>query len=113
MRDAIEQEQVLIFNWLYDTAVQRRSLASDYHARLTDTLARRPPAHAATAMRQHILWRQGRGLDWLTAVVAGRKSNGYRTGHGLVEQRGFSWDEINGRQRIKLLPALEKAGRGK
>ena len=28
----------------------------------------------------------------------------YRAGHGLVEQRGFSWDEINGRKRLKLLP---------
>ena len=34
----------------------------------------------------------------------------YRTGHGLVERRGFSWDEINGKKRLKLLPAPVKAG---
>jgi len=54
LRDAIEKEQVLIFNWLYDTAVQRRSLASNYHARLTDILARCKPAEADAAMRKHI-----------------------------------------------------------
>jgi DNA-binding GntR family transcriptional regulator len=54
LRDAIEKEQVLIFNWLYDTAVQRRSLASNYHARLTDILARCTPARAEAAMREHI-----------------------------------------------------------
>jgi GntR family transcriptional regulator, rspAB operon transcriptional repressor len=54
LRDAIEKEQVLIFNWLYDTAVQRRSLGLDYHARLTDILARCTPAQAAAAMRRHI-----------------------------------------------------------
>lgn len=54
LRDAIEKEQVLIFNCLYDTAVQRRNLASNHHARLTDALARGTPAQADAAMRQHI-----------------------------------------------------------
>src|SRR5450432_380606 len=34
LRDAIEKEQVLIFNWLFDTAVKRRALGSNFHARL-------------------------------------------------------------------------------
>ncbi len=54
LRDAIEKEQVLIFNWLYDTVAQRRSLAADYHVRLTDVLACGTTAQADTAMRQHI-----------------------------------------------------------
>jgi DNA-binding GntR family transcriptional regulator len=54
LRDAIEKEQVLVFNWLYETAVKRRTLASDYHTRLTDILARCTPARADAAMRQHI-----------------------------------------------------------
>jgi DNA-binding GntR family transcriptional regulator len=54
LRDAIEKEQVLIFNWLFDTAVQRRELGSDFHARLTDALATGTPEQATTAMRQHI-----------------------------------------------------------
>ena len=54
LRDAIEKEQVLIFNWLFDTAVERRSLGLDYHARLADVLATGAPEKADGAMRQHI-----------------------------------------------------------
>ena len=66
LRDAIEKEQVLIFNWLFDTAVERRELGSDYHARLTDTLAASSPEKAATAIRQHIQ----RGLREVLAGLA-------------------------------------------
>jgi len=54
LRDAIEKEQVLIFNWLYDTAVERRTLAADHHARLTVALARGTVEEADAAMREHI-----------------------------------------------------------
>lgn len=54
LREAIEKEQVLIFNCLYDTAAQRGNLASDHHARLSDALACGTPAQADAAMRQHI-----------------------------------------------------------
>lgn len=54
LRDAIEKEQVLIFNWLFDTASERRTLGSDFHARLTDVLAAGTPEQAAAAMRRHI-----------------------------------------------------------
>jgi DNA-binding GntR family transcriptional regulator len=67
LRDAIEKEQVLIFNWLYDTAVQRRTLASDYHARLAAALAGGSPTAAAAAMRQHIR----RGLHEVVAALEG------------------------------------------
>ena len=67
LRDAIEKEQVLIFNWLYDTAVQRHPPASDYHARLTDILARCPPAQADTAMRQHIRFGLQEGVSGLAS----------------------------------------------
>jgi DNA-binding GntR family transcriptional regulator len=73
LRDAIEKEQVLIFNWLYDTAVQRRSLASDYHATLTAALASGSPSVAAAAMRKHI--RRG-----LTEVLAGLEHLGKSDG---------------------------------
>lgn len=66
LRHAIEKEQVLIFYWLYDTAVQRRNLASDYHARLADALSRGTPEQADAAMRHHI--RHG-----LEEVLAGLK----------------------------------------
>jgi DNA-binding GntR family transcriptional regulator len=76
LRDAIEKEQVLIFNCLYDTAVQRRNLASDHHARLTDTLARGTPAQADAAMRQHIRIGLKEVLTGLTSL--NRKGSGWR-----------------------------------
>jgi GntR family transcriptional regulator, rspAB operon transcriptional repressor len=57
LMDAIEKEQVLVFNWLFDTAVERRSLGSNYHAQLTKVLATGTAVEADAAMRQHI--RQG------------------------------------------------------
>ena len=54
LRDAIEKEQVLIFNWLFDTAAKRRALGSDFHARLTNAMAAGSPANADAAMRRHI-----------------------------------------------------------
>jgi DNA-binding GntR family transcriptional regulator len=64
LHDAIEREQVLIFNWLYDTAVQRRELGSDFHSTLTAALTTGSPAAAQAAMRRHI--RRG-----LSDVLAG------------------------------------------
>lgn len=37
----------------------------------------------------------------------------YRAGFGLVEQRRFNWDEINGRARVKRLPVPAKTGQGR
>ncbi len=57
---------MLIFNWLFDTAVERRSLGSDFHARLTDALAAGTSDGAARAMRQHIRY----GLNEVLAGLA-------------------------------------------
>jgi DNA-binding GntR family transcriptional regulator len=54
LRDAIEKEQVLVFNWLFDTVAQRRNLSSRYHEQLTETLASGTPLQADAAMRRHI-----------------------------------------------------------
>jgi DNA-binding GntR family transcriptional regulator len=76
LRDAIEKEQVLIFNWLFDTAVERRSLGSDFHARLTEALATGTPDEAAQAMRQHIRY----GLSEVLAGLANRCGHKSKTG---------------------------------
>ena len=87
LRDAIEKEQVLIFNWLFDTDVERRSLGSDFHARLTNALATGTPDGAARAMRQHIR----RGLN---EVLAGLENL-----HEIKHK--FGWRQKNDcRQKI-------------
>jgi GntR family transcriptional regulator, rspAB operon transcriptional repressor len=78
LRDAIEKEQVLIFNWLFDTAAKRRILGSDFHARLTDALASETPDNAAIAMRQHIQHGLREVLDGLMNLGTGRINSNWR-----------------------------------
>lgn len=76
LRDAIEREQVLVFNWLFDTVVERRTLAADYHATLTDGLANGTPDEAAAAMRVHI--RRGLGQVLQKIDLMGEMQGGWR-----------------------------------
>jgi DNA-binding GntR family transcriptional regulator len=78
LRDAIEKEQVLIFNWLFDTAVERRSLGSDFHARLTDALATGKPDGAMQAMRQHIRYGLNEVLAGLENRCGDKSKSGWR-----------------------------------
>ena len=78
LRDAIEKEQVLIFNWLFDTAVKRRALGSDFHARLTEALASDSPERAAAAMRQHIRRGLREVLDGLSNLDNDESAVGWR-----------------------------------
>lgn len=54
LRDAIEKEQVLIFNWLFDMAVDRHTPVADHHADLCDGVASGDPEAAVAAMKHHI-----------------------------------------------------------
>lgn len=63
LRDAIEKEQVLIFHWLHDTAVQRQPPSADYHLRLAHMLSTGTPEQADNAIRHHIR----RGLEEVLA----------------------------------------------
>lgn len=56
---AIEKQQVLIFNWLYDTASHRKSLPARFHSDLAAALCSGSVLQAQEAMRAHILY----GLD--------------------------------------------------
>ncbi len=78
LRDAIEKEQVLIFNWLFDTAVERRLLGSDFHARLTDALADGSSDGAARAMRQHIRYGLNEVLAGLTNLCDDQNKSSWR-----------------------------------
>jgi GntR family transcriptional regulator, rspAB operon transcriptional repressor len=61
LRDAIEREQVLIFNWLFDTAAQQRTLPANFHAELAAALASGSLEVADVAMRSHVRY----GLDYV------------------------------------------------
>lgn len=67
LRRAIEKEQVLIFNWLYDMAAHRRTHPDEFHSTLAEALCSGDPLVADAAMRTHVRY----GLD----QVLGRLAN--------------------------------------
>jgi DNA-binding GntR family transcriptional regulator len=54
LRDAIDREQVLVFNWLFDTAAQQCTLPPHFHSELAAVLTGGSIEAADQAMRNHI-----------------------------------------------------------
>jgi DNA-binding GntR family transcriptional regulator len=72
---AIEKEQVLIFNWLYDTAAQRLTQPEQFHSTLAEALCSGDPTLADNAMRAHVHYGLDQVLDRLAHLDHG---NGWR-----------------------------------
>lgn len=66
LREAIEKEHVLVFNWLYDIAADRRTLPGKFHSTLADALCSGDPLIADRAMRAHVQY----GLDQVLERLA-------------------------------------------
>lgn len=56
---AIEKEHVLIFNWLYDVAANRRTQPQRFHSILAEAVCCSDPQRADSVMRAHVRY----GLD--------------------------------------------------
>lgn len=54
LRVAIEREQVLVFNWLFDTAAERRVLPQNFHFELAEAISGGSVEVADKKMREHI-----------------------------------------------------------
>jgi DNA-binding GntR family transcriptional regulator len=54
LRIAIEREQVLVFNWLFDTAAERRTLPVHFHFDLAEAISSGSVETADKKMREHI-----------------------------------------------------------
>ena len=54
LKEVIEMNQVLIYNWFFDIAANRRSLPSDFHVRLLQAVTGSDPLEADEAMRAHV-----------------------------------------------------------
>ncbi len=74
LREAIEKNQVLIFNWLYDVAAHRRALPPRFHRELTAVLCGGDPDAAEKAMRDHVRW----GLEQTVQNLAPRACGEWR-----------------------------------
>ena len=54
LKEVIEMNQVLIYNWFFDIAANRRSLPADFHVRLLQAITGSDPLAADEAMRAHV-----------------------------------------------------------
>jgi DNA-binding GntR family transcriptional regulator len=54
LKEAIEKNQVLIFNWFYDVTAERHDLPERFHRDLVDAITGDDPLAADAAMRQHV-----------------------------------------------------------
>jgi DNA-binding GntR family transcriptional regulator len=78
LHEAIERERVLIFNWVFETAAERRTLGADFHSRLTDALTRDVPEKAALAMQRHIRHGLREVLEGLANLDIAQSRAGWR-----------------------------------
>jgi GntR family transcriptional regulator, rspAB operon transcriptional repressor len=77
LRRAIEREQVLVFNWLFDTAAKQRSLPPRFHSELATALTGPTIEGADEAMRAHVRY----GMDRILGVMGPAEAeagNGWR-----------------------------------
>lgn len=74
LKDTIEREQVLVFNWLFDTVVNRTALPPQFHSQLAAVLSEGDPLKADRVMREHVKF----GSDHVTDTVEPQASNGWR-----------------------------------
>jgi DNA-binding GntR family transcriptional regulator len=68
LREMIEKNHVLIFNWLFDVAASRPALPARFHCDLVETLNRGNVEAADRAMRKHVR----HGLDNIVSILGSR-----------------------------------------
>jgi len=71
LRRAIEKEQVLVFNWLYDIAVGRRTQPEQFHVNLAEAVCSGDPVVADATMRAHVRYGLNQVLECLTNLDNG------------------------------------------
>jgi DNA-binding GntR family transcriptional regulator len=62
---AIERNQILVFNWLFDSALKQQAPPPDWHKTLTEALNTGDPEAADAAMRRHTRFRMEEVLESL------------------------------------------------
>jgi DNA-binding GntR family transcriptional regulator len=71
LREMIEKNHVLIFNWLFDVAASRPPLPPRFHRELTEALNRGKVETADRAMRAHVRY----GLETVVNTIGPRAKN--------------------------------------
>jgi GntR family transcriptional regulator, rspAB operon transcriptional repressor len=71
---AIEKNQVLVFNWLYDTSLRDQQPPPNWHSELANTLVLGDPEEADKAMRRHTRYRMDEVMRRMDSVVTSHQS---------------------------------------
>jgi GntR family transcriptional regulator, rspAB operon transcriptional repressor len=75
LKEAIEKNHVLIYNWFFDVSAERRALPTRFHTDLLEVVTGDDPTAADAAMRGHVRW----GLDSvLERLGEASAANGWR-----------------------------------
>lgn len=71
---AIEKNQVLVFNWLYDTSLRNQQPPPNWHSELVNELVAGDPEAADKAMRRHTRFRMDEVMQRMDSVVTSHQS---------------------------------------
>jgi DNA-binding GntR family transcriptional regulator len=74
LKEAIERNQVLIYNWFFDIAAKRRRLPPGFHVRLLQAVTGSDPLAADKAMRAHVQY----GVPETLQQIPPQTSNDWR-----------------------------------
>lgn len=91
LKDAIEKNQVLIYNWFFDLASNRRSLPAGFHAQLLRVITGADPLAADEAMRSHVKYGVPEFLEQSMLPASNdwrlrRSQSGDKDGHPSTEK---------------------------
>jgi DNA-binding GntR family transcriptional regulator len=93
LKEAIEMNQVLIYNWFFDVAVKRRVLPAGFHVRLLQAITGPDVLVADEAMRAHIQ----HGLPETLQQIVPQQGNDWRLRRPATETRRPALREKAGR----------------
>jgi DNA-binding GntR family transcriptional regulator len=83
LKEAIEMNQVLIYNWFFDLAAERRLLPPDFHLKLLQAVTGSDPIAADKAMRVHVQY----GVAETLQQVVPQEASDWRRRRPQVNQR--------------------------
>jgi DNA-binding GntR family transcriptional regulator len=71
---AIERNQVLVFNWLYDTSLRNQQPPPNWHSELAVALVSGDAEAADKAMRRHTRYRMNEVMSRMDSVLNSHQS---------------------------------------
>jgi len=74
LKEALEMNQVLIYNWFFDVAAERRSLPQGFHVQLLQAITGSDPHAADEAMRFHVQY----GVEATLQHIVPQSANDWR-----------------------------------